>query len=249
MSCPAGRFSSSIFAVKSLSGSAAIGGSARALLKDSGGGDLDQHLRRTVGARPYHAAIDGDVAGLHAVGNGRPVGRAAEIRHRDGAEGAGAGARKFGEERRGGRGMSCGNPDRHASLLRGSGRGMPCRRCPTDLERIDDGSITETCRSGVAGRTELRARSLQVLRHAHQQRLAVGDRIVELVEHDVEGGQRAFLDRAVLEALQRIAQDFVGLGLHLVELFRRLASGAAAAIMSSRRSRCEVLTLRSSFLR
>ena len=35
MSCPAGRFSSSIFAVKSLSGSAAIGGKARALLNDS----------------------------------------------------------------------------------------------------------------------------------------------------------------------------------------------------------------------
>ena len=28
--------------------------------------DLDQHLRRTVGARPYHAAIGADVAGLHA---------------------------------------------------------------------------------------------------------------------------------------------------------------------------------------
>ena len=35
MSCPAGRFSSSIFAVKSLSGSAAIGGRARHLAKDS----------------------------------------------------------------------------------------------------------------------------------------------------------------------------------------------------------------------
>ena len=35
MSCPPGRFSSSIFAVKSLSGNAAIGGSARALLRDS----------------------------------------------------------------------------------------------------------------------------------------------------------------------------------------------------------------------
>src|ERR1700723_785477 len=35
MSCPAGRFSSSIFAVKSLSGRAAIGGSALASLNDS----------------------------------------------------------------------------------------------------------------------------------------------------------------------------------------------------------------------
>src|SRR5213079_2968795 len=35
MSCPAGRFSSSIFAVKSLSGRAAIGGSAFAFAKDS----------------------------------------------------------------------------------------------------------------------------------------------------------------------------------------------------------------------
>ena len=35
MSWPAGRFSSSILAVKSLSGSAAIGGKARALANDS----------------------------------------------------------------------------------------------------------------------------------------------------------------------------------------------------------------------
>src|SRR5258708_18652250 len=35
MSCPAGRFSSNIFAVKSLSGSAAIGGSALGFAKDS----------------------------------------------------------------------------------------------------------------------------------------------------------------------------------------------------------------------
>ena len=35
MSCPAGRFSSSIFAVKSLSGNAAIGGNTLALPNDS----------------------------------------------------------------------------------------------------------------------------------------------------------------------------------------------------------------------
>ena len=51
-----------------------------------GGGDLDQHLRRPVGARPHHAAVGADVAGLHAMGDQRPVGGAAEIGHRDGAD-------------------------------------------------------------------------------------------------------------------------------------------------------------------
>ena len=52
---------------------------------------LDQHLRRPVGARPDHAAVDGDVAGLHAVGDRRPVGRARQMRHRDRAKRTGAG--------------------------------------------------------------------------------------------------------------------------------------------------------------
>ena len=51
-----------------------------------GGRDLDHHLRRPVGARPHHAAIGADVAGLHAMGNERPVGGAAEIGHRNDAE-------------------------------------------------------------------------------------------------------------------------------------------------------------------
>src|SRR6478735_7297022 len=79
MSWLAGRFSISIFAVKSLSGSAAIGGSARASLNDS------------VVARPHHAAVDRDVARLHPMGDRGPIGRAREIGHRDGAEHTGAG--------------------------------------------------------------------------------------------------------------------------------------------------------------
>ena len=74
----------------------------------------------------------------------------------------------------------------------------------------------------VAGGAELRARPLQVLRHAHQQRLAVGYRVVELLDRDVERGQRAFLDSAVLETLQRVAQDGVGFRLHLVEFVDRI---------------------------
>ena len=51
-----------------------------------GGGDLDHHLRRPVRARPHHAAIGADVAGLHAMGDLRPVGGAAEIGHRERTE-------------------------------------------------------------------------------------------------------------------------------------------------------------------
>ena len=54
--------------------------------KGLGGGNLDHHLRGPVGARPYHAAVGADVAGLYAMGDLRPVGGAAEIGHRDRAE-------------------------------------------------------------------------------------------------------------------------------------------------------------------
>ena len=64
------------------------------ILEGFGGRDLDQHLRGPVGARPDHAAVDADVAGLHAVGDQRPVGGAAEIGHRDRAERAGAGGQE-----------------------------------------------------------------------------------------------------------------------------------------------------------
>ena len=74
-----------------------------------------------------------------------------------------------------------------------------------------------------AGGAELGAGPLQALRHAHQERLAVGHRIVELLDCDVECGQCAFLDRAVLEALQRVAQNGIRFRLHLVELFHRIA--------------------------
>ena len=39
---------------------------------------------------------------------------------------------------------------------------------------------------------------------------------MKLVERDVEGGQAALLDRAVLETGKRVAQDLVGFGLHLI---------------------------------
>ena len=83
------------------------------------GGDLDHHLRGTVGTRPHHAAIGADVAGLHAVADLRPVGGAAEIGHRDGAERAGACRRRGGKETpaRKSRGGVARNPDRHAGLL------------------------------------------------------------------------------------------------------------------------------------
>src|SRR6266436_1898718 len=76
----------------------------------------------------------------------------------------------------------------------------------TDLGRLCDGSITKRRLQGT-GRAQLRARPLQVLRHAHQQCLAVGHGVVELLERDIESGQRPFLDGAVLEALQRLAKD------------------------------------------
>jgi hypothetical protein len=68
------------------------------------GGHFDQHLRGPVGARPHHTAIGADVAGLHAMGDDRPVSSAAEIGHRQGAKGAGARCRN------GGKKMSAGNP-------------------------------------------------------------------------------------------------------------------------------------------
>src|SRR5882757_9790182 len=76
-------------------------------------------------------------------------------------------------------------------------------RALTDLGRYCDGAITGRVFYKVRfmtrglqrpGGAELRARPLQVLRHAQQQRLAVGHRVVELLERDVEGGQRPFLD-------------------------------------------------------
>jgi hypothetical protein len=64
------------------------------ILERFGGCDLDQHLRRPVGARPDHAAVDTDVAGLHAVGDLRAVGGAAEIRHRNRADAGGSRGRQ-----------------------------------------------------------------------------------------------------------------------------------------------------------
>ena len=121
--------------MKSLSGSAAIGGNARALSKDFGRGDLDHHLRRPVGARPHHAAVDADVAGLHAMGDLRPVRGAAEIGHRDGAERAGAGRCGGGKKTptRKSTGNVARNFDRHASLL---DRATGCAIALTELGRF-----------------------------------------------------------------------------------------------------------------
>ncbi len=47
-------------------------------LETVGGRDPDQHARRSVGARPDDAGIDRHVARLDAVGDDRPITRAAE---------------------------------------------------------------------------------------------------------------------------------------------------------------------------
>ncbi len=63
------------------------------LRKGFRGRHLDHHLRGPVGARPHHAAVGADVAGLDAVGDHGAVGGAAEIGHRDAAERGNAGGR------------------------------------------------------------------------------------------------------------------------------------------------------------
>jgi hypothetical protein len=52
-------------------------------LEAVGGGGLNHHPGRPVGAGPDHAAVGGNVAGLQPVGDLRPVGGAAQIGHRD----------------------------------------------------------------------------------------------------------------------------------------------------------------------
>ena len=47
------------------------------------------------------------------------------------------------------------------------------------------------------------AGALQILRNAEQERLAVGDRVMELLERDIEGGERAFLEREQLYGKSR----------------------------------------------
>jgi hypothetical protein len=80
--------------------------------KRFGGRELNHHLRRAVRARPDHAAIGADVAGLHAMGDDRPVGGAAEIGHRDDS---GAGRGRGGEEFSAGN--LAGKSQIHGSLL------------------------------------------------------------------------------------------------------------------------------------
>ena len=50
---------------------------------------------------------------------------------------------------------------------------------------------------------------------------AVGDGMVELFEREPDHRQIAFLDRAVVVAVERLAQHAVGRALHLRQLFRR----------------------------
>src|SRR2546430_15998945 len=90
-----------------------------------------------------------------------------------------------------------------------------CAESPTDLGRLCDGSITETAVLQRAGGAALGARPLQVLRHAHQERLAGRHCVVELLERDIERGQGPLLNCAVLEAMQRLAEDIVRLRLHM----------------------------------
>src|SRR6202022_3432231 len=104
-------------------------------------GNLAHHLRRPVGARPHHAAVGADIAGLYAMGNLRPVGSAAEIRHRNGAECAGARCRGGGKKTPSGKsaGGFARNFDRHASLL---GRPTGGAIALTDLGGLCADSIT-----------------------------------------------------------------------------------------------------------
>ena len=83
-------------------------------------------------------------------------------------------------------------------------------------------TVGERAGSG-AGGAQLRAGALQIGGHAHQDQLAIGDRVVELLQRNVERSESGMLDRAILEAGQRIAQDLVGLTLQLIELLGRIA--------------------------
>jgi hypothetical protein len=99
------------------------------------GGHLDHHLRWPVRARPHHAAIGADVAGLNAMADLRPVGCAAEIGHCDGAKRAracrGCGGKKTPARKSAGK--SAGNPDRHASL---HDRSTECAESPDRPRKI-----------------------------------------------------------------------------------------------------------------
>ena len=68
-------------------------------LEAVGGRDLGQHPRRPVGARPDHAGVERDVAGLDAMGDERAIGGAAEIRLGDAAGGGDRGRGRGGSEK------------------------------------------------------------------------------------------------------------------------------------------------------
>ena len=67
---------------------------------------------------------------------------------------------------------------------------------------------------------------------------AVGDRVMKLVEHQAVGRDIGLVDRAVVVAVERLAQDVVGLALQGVELFDGFDLARPAAIAATSLSRC-----------
>src|SRR4051794_40125855 len=69
-----------------------------------------------------------------------------------------------------------------------NGPGSAAHRFASATRCAASGEQETLCPHGLrAGGAELYARPLQVLRHARQQRLAVGHRVVELLQRDIEG--------------------------------------------------------------
>src|SRR5262249_3949616 len=103
------------------------------------GGDLDQHARRAVGARPHDTGIARRAARLNAMGNQRAIGRPAEIGFCDAADGSDRRSRSRHEpaprERRG----AAARDDGHwASAVESTRRKLPASsdRDPTPLRRL-----------------------------------------------------------------------------------------------------------------
>src|SRR3954451_15385313 len=214
MSCPPGRFSISIFAVKSLSGSAAIGGSARASLNDSVVATSTSICAgRSVRAQttPPSTVTSPDCTPWVTAGR-------SAARERWGIATAPSAPALVVRKRRRENLMFMKTVSISREAIAQGGRHGEADA----ILRQCDAAITRE-RLRVASGPELGTGALQVLRQAEQHRLAVGNRRMELVERNVEGGKRTFLDRAVVVAAQRVAQDLVGLGLHLIEILGRLA--------------------------
>src|SRR3569623_1305931 len=93
----------------------------------------------------------------------------------------------------------------------------------TQKQRINrpNGRVCEKCLSDLSRGYGTRPPGL--FRQVDQEHLPVGDHKIKQFQRDAEGRQRAFLDGAVLETMQRFPHDGVGLGLHGVEFLQRLA--------------------------